>query len=324
MTIITTKFQTRETVEQLIFFIDKYNIQIIQGIVLIISLLVIVWAYYQFIKTSSFQGSEVNNDIREIEVLLKEILSKNTPLKDLSNKISSVELNEVDSQLQTEIVELRKELELKQKQIQEVANSQPAIDPVEKNELEQKIKELESKLIEYEIIAEDIADLTRYKEENQKLKKQIEAELALRESQMSIKAEQSSTQNEQAIDPKKLKTEDVTLDKNQELQSTFPQDSTIDDDLMAEFTKAVEAQKSKETKNITDLPGNDMNSLVDIEQVLNEASGLKESLEAPVGNSLDQEINPDKLVEEASALENLAPEDRVVMENFESFTKGNG
>ena len=44
----------------------------------------------------------------------------------------------------------------------------------ETNQLQERIKELEARLSEYEIIAEDIADLSFYKEENHKLQKEID------------------------------------------------------------------------------------------------------------------------------------------------------
>ncbi len=45
----------------------------------------------------------------------------------------------------------------------------------EKDELAGKARDLEARLAEYEIISEDIADLSRYREENDQLKKELEA-----------------------------------------------------------------------------------------------------------------------------------------------------
>ena len=47
--------------------------------------------------------------------------------------------------------------------------------PVVENELAQRLKQLEAKLAEYEILEDDIADLSLYKDENTRLKNELEA-----------------------------------------------------------------------------------------------------------------------------------------------------
>ncbi len=82
----------------------------------------------------------------------------------------------------------------------------------ERSDYEAKIKELESRLAEYEIISEDIADLSFFKEENVRLTKELES---LRSGDSGASAEAGNS---------------------------------IDDSLMAEFAKAVEGQKSALTE----------------------------------------------------------------------------
>lgn len=76
------------------------------------------------------------------------------------------------------ISDLKSEIEnLKQKMTEAVATASaaPAGAPVENNgELESKLKELTDKLSEYEIIEEDIANLSFYKNENAKLKDELD------------------------------------------------------------------------------------------------------------------------------------------------------
>ncbi|QDK38474.1 hypothetical protein [Bdellovibrio sp. NC01] len=55
------------------------------------------------------------------------------------------------------------------------ASAAPAEGGGSNAEAEAKIRDLESRLAEYEIISEDIADLSRYKEENDKLRSELEA-----------------------------------------------------------------------------------------------------------------------------------------------------
>lgn len=65
------------------------------------------------------------------------------------------------------VLELKKQLEVTQKAQAEAKVNSP--------DFEKKLKDLESRLAEYEIISEDIADLSFYKEENVKLQKQLAA-----------------------------------------------------------------------------------------------------------------------------------------------------
>jgi uncharacterized coiled-coil protein SlyX len=80
-----------------------------------------------------------------------------------------------------ELEKLKTQLEEKEKQILELSEKlktpgeAPAAASGGDGQLGARIKELEARLSEYEIIAEDIADLSFYKEENQKLQKQIDA-----------------------------------------------------------------------------------------------------------------------------------------------------
>src|SRR5690606_29016337 len=55
------------------------------------------------------------------------------------------------------------------------ATTAPGVSTEEKDKLDAKIKELQAKLSEYEIISEDIADLSFYKEQNAKLAREVEA-----------------------------------------------------------------------------------------------------------------------------------------------------
>jgi regulator of replication initiation timing len=62
--------------------------------------------------------------------------------------------------------------------VETVSSAPPAAASVDENaakELQEKIKHLESRLSEYEIIAEEIAEIGKLKQENQKLKEQLES-----------------------------------------------------------------------------------------------------------------------------------------------------
>lgn len=83
------------------------------------------------------------------------------------------------SKYQAEIAELKRQLEDSQKHIEEIKASSTPSDggggEAAQAQLNQQLQELQAKLAEYEIISEDIADLSNYKEQNAKLQKEIEA-----------------------------------------------------------------------------------------------------------------------------------------------------
>lgn len=75
------------------------------------------------------------------------------------------------SLLQDQVHQLEQDLAAKQKQIEELSKvdgGSPDLAP-----LKLKVKELEDKLAEYSVIEEDIADLSRFRQENEDLRKKI-------------------------------------------------------------------------------------------------------------------------------------------------------
>lgn len=82
--------------------------------------------------------------------------------------VSSTELLE----LEADLAEKKREVEKLKEQVESGAGGAAADDNTP--ELLAKISNLEDRLAEYEIIEDDIADLSHYKEENAKLKKQLE------------------------------------------------------------------------------------------------------------------------------------------------------
>ncbi|PIS11193.1 MAG: hypothetical protein COT73_05260 [Bdellovibrio sp. CG10_big_fil_rev_8_21_14_0_10_47_8] len=125
-------------------------------------------------KDPGAAGAALPSDLEET---LKKIIEK-------ANQVPSAAAvsGEGGKELVEEISKLKGELEKKQKQIEEIKNSPAAaaapaggMSSEEKSGLEAKLKELQAKLAEYEIISEDIADLSFYKEQNAKLQKELEA-----------------------------------------------------------------------------------------------------------------------------------------------------
>jgi hypothetical protein len=303
----------------------NHNTTIIMTISIVITILLLVYSVRAFLLDNSSGQTGITGgvELSQIETLLKKVLEKSHNVTTVADASDRPQAGGLGEELLAEVKRLQEELKQKQAEIEavKIQSSQSAgLSREEKLKLEDRIKELEAKLSEYEIIAEDIADLSRFKEENATLKKKIE----------------------------ELEKAKVT----QALPESTPSSQTdsgeiIDDDLMAEFARAVEQQKQvehqkkiegqkKDEKSILSNSNNDSvnpemtplsqteGSVVNLESILTEAASLDESSpDAEVVNSLEQEINSERLAAEASSLNQIVKgEDIELMDNFEQFIKG--
>lgn len=121
----------------------------------------------------------------------------------------------------------------------------------EKEELSGKLRDLEARLAEYEIISEDIADLSRYRDENEDLKKQLEAlKAGAPAASAPTPAPAAPVQAEApAAEPIPEPAAAPAAEVAAELAPEAAADSgggsdLIDDDLMKEFAAAVEGQRA--------------------------------------------------------------------------------
>jgi len=318
------------------------NTAIILAVSVAITILLLFYSARIFLSDKSPSGSASTSgaDLSQIENLLKQVLSKSQNVALVADLSGAGKPSAPGSEVLDEIKRLREELKEKQAEINAAKNQSVAIDTVEKSKLESRIKELEAKLSEYEIIAEDIADLSRFKEENVLLKKKIESlEFQPQSLAPSSKpgtsvssASKVATASESAPRPEVVAAPYVDPQEKPSSQDLVA--PAIDDDLMAEFARAVEQQKQKESSPIiktADLSGGKVGADkgeidligVDLNSIQLEAAGL---LEPPAGseivNSLEQELNSDRLAAEASTLDQVKPEDIELMNNFEDFVKG--
>ncbi len=106
---------------------------------------------------------------------------------------------------------------------------------VEREDLTGKLRDLEARLAEYEIISEDIADLSRYRDENEALKKELEA---LKVSGSAVVSAPESTA------PKAATPDSAAVVPEPSGGASDESSNLIDDDLMKEFAAAVEGQKA--------------------------------------------------------------------------------
>lgn len=175
-------------------------------------------------------------------------------------------LNETHKRVET----LQAQLAEAQQKAAEAGGAGAGMSSKEKEELTGKLRDLEARLTEYEIISEDIADLSKYRDENEKLRAEIEALKAgggavstvtaaaaasapaapASESVAKVVSEEPPLESE-STEPSQAAAEAVELFSASEPEppAAAPEpaaDSSelIDEDLMAEFAAAVEGQKA--------------------------------------------------------------------------------
>jgi len=146
--------------------------QLVFGVLLALILGLCSFLLYRMFFTEASEASTSAaglNDGADIEATLKKILSQTAGI------IPAVGGQPATPEQVADIEKLRAEIASNQSLIAELktkASSYTGVDQT--TELLAKIKLLEDRLVEYEIIEDDIADLSIYKEENAKLKKELE------------------------------------------------------------------------------------------------------------------------------------------------------
>lgn len=274
--------------EKFLQFWTIYNRQIIEFVFVFTFVLILFIIYRQFFaKSNSAAGGDhhanpVSIDTSEIEEKLKKILENqgsHRPVKGESgshepaNAVVSGESGKVDTQ---EIDRLKAELKEKEKAIEDLKKSPGsaggAANPEDLKKFEEKIKELEGRLQEYEIISEDIADLSFYKEENARLQKELGSSKTAAVTAAPVeaptpKAVEASAPIVTAAIPAPAAPEPAVVElkpvpaavapdagtiaiaaekKKTEEAATVAGDKVVDDDILKEFAAAVEGQKHPE------------------------------------------------------------------------------
>ena len=170
-------------IESFLDFLFKNNTGIIETLVAIVLVTIIFLAFKSFFAKDDILAAGVGN-IADLETTLKKLLDKAGQVPEVGS-VGAAAGGAESEKLIGEIESLKKELEAKKAQIDEIKKATPAVgadvnasaglSDEEKAKLEAQIKDLQGKLTEYEIISEDIADLSFYKEQNAKLQKEVEA-----------------------------------------------------------------------------------------------------------------------------------------------------
>jgi hypothetical protein len=152
----------------LFIFHDAY---VVSSLVLAIAIVVVLLLIFNQQSPRAIVADEIEGSTERIEGLLKRVLKESKVAEENDSEQDSLEMlkKEVLDKDRT-IAELNKKLNQGASGSSAVGASLPAVDT---SELEQKIAELEAQLEEYELIEDDIADLSNYRSENTKLKEEL-------------------------------------------------------------------------------------------------------------------------------------------------------
>lgn len=311
--------------ESALYFYTAHSESIIQWLFLTILLLagfLIFGKVFGKREELSAIGGLPTNSV-EIESFLKKILDQTAKLEAVSlEKISPGNLLEVESQ----VLSLKKDLASREAELVAAKQSGDSKAPAEAAALKKRIGELESKLAEYEILEDDIADLSLYKEENARLRSELEAIKGGGEASAPAAAKLQSLN----ISPGDDIVAEFAEAVHQESPVAAPEIASAElketDDPMADFENAV--QFKKKVQNETRVPaaaplpkpppraaseGDDLfaefamtptemtdeEAELDTDKMMEEMAALV-SEDGDGGNALEDGIDTDKMVDEAT------------------------
>jgi hypothetical protein len=154
--------------EKFLHFVTAYDQMLIAVSASGVVVLVAVWIFLDVFVHKSSTSAEA--DFAKIEASIEKFIQKADAVRATVVAPGAPSGSGADP---AELVKLKQELDAKKAEVETLKSK--AAKPHEDNtpELLTKIRDLESRLAEYEIIEDDIADLSHYKEENEKLKKQL-------------------------------------------------------------------------------------------------------------------------------------------------------
>ncbi len=256
-------------IDKFLDFWSRHNVGIIEALIAAIVFAVVVLVYSMIFGKKSeanIDGGGASIDTAQIEKTLQKILDAQATAKPAAGasaeaiSASPAAVAAAAPEVAAELENLRKTLQEKQSQIEELkvkadtataaaasASASGVVAPgaggaglsaEEKQAYETKIKDLEARLAEYEIISEDIADLSKFKEENVRLQKELDALKAggATAAPAAPAPAAVATPPPPPPTPAAGPAADVPVvgeDKN-----------VVDDDLMKEFAAAVQNQKA--------------------------------------------------------------------------------
>jgi DNA repair exonuclease SbcCD ATPase subunit len=247
------------TIEQFLLFWNRHNMSIIEGLVACIIIISLFLGYQLFFGKKAADHDLGGLDTSKLEETLERILQSQAgrPSNDSGTVAGSVytavEIDQMVASLaesDASIQELKNALNEAQAAVTAASangGGGSGVSAQDKATYELKINDLETRLAEYEIIAEDIADLARYRDENEKLKKEnaeLRAEIErLKRGGAVAGVDMSPPPVQEMPDFNPVPSMDP-IPEPEAPAAPVDDGPLIDDDLMAEFAAAVESQKA--------------------------------------------------------------------------------
>ena len=261
---------------------SAHNAAVIQGLALVIFLLISLFIYRLFF-ISVEPESELNGfPFQKFEEKMTQLLDQQSK----QNQLNNADPSNSSSVSSEEVLQLKAELENKKNEVETLKAQSGDMSPLNAKvkSYEQQIDELKNRLSDYEIIADDIADLQKYKSENEELKK-------LLESKETAGPEQ--------------KTETVS---NQELSSNLVE-------LKAEQPEVAAAVTEAAAESVEMDPGS-LVSQNDLEDLLSDEPPLETSSETQITdvNPSTPEVRQEEAVNTLEILKQTEPDPLQVLE----------
>ena len=263
-------------------FWSRYNQTIIQTLIVVTLIFIVALVFINLLGSKSDESGGAQVGLSpELEKSLQKMLENQTKAavfdftKTQDGAPSSIATQPVSAEAAVQMEKLKAEVALKEKKIQDLntqlsqAVSQSTTEvKADTSGLEARIKELEARLAEYDIISEDIADLSRYKEENEKIKAELTAlRTGSAPAAASVQPVAAAPVQPVAPPPQPIVPVSPAPEAAPEMAAAQPApveaapapaaeadqsaNAAIDDDLMKEFAAAVEGQKAAtQTANV--------------------------------------------------------------------------
>lgn len=271
-------------IDKILHFWDQHNITIIESLIALVIILSLFLAFRGFFSNEEKLENKPNDNL---EKALQALLEKQTTEKGslhgdaaaiVADSVANVAAErdnstELLAEKAKKISALEVEIENLKSQLLKSPAEGEMVDRSEVEGLQIKVQELEGRLSDYEIISEDIADITRLKKENEQLRKELET---LKQTQKSVPTPSVSTEwvqeevdailNKNAQSPTAVEEEtsedlqeqiaalaeqniaatgeEIAPELQAEASEEQKDDSYVDDEFMQEFQDAVLAQKN--------------------------------------------------------------------------------
>lgn len=340
---------------------------IIQVLIPLVLVLVLILAYRSFSMDDDDEATSGSGvSAKDLEATLAKVLEKAhlVPTAAAASQMAGVKddaqaqnlLKEID-RLKAELAEAKTGLE-KAKTDSAGAPTAGAAAAPDTEKLNKQLEEMKARLAEYEIIAEDIADLSFYKEQTAKLQKEVEtlkggqpaapaaaqtnvvpANAPVKEEEISIAGSAKATAATQAVaeEPKveEPKTEAAVATpaeaKPAEAAPAKPAEPANDQMLAADGPAPKQNEEGFDNileefnAVVEEKTGKKIDDLgeLDMDKMLNEAANIKMDVpEVSAEQAIGVELDESKLIAEAADLgKAVSSEDQKLMGQFEKFVK---